>query len=186
MIRQTFVRASILSNIETDVVVIGSGIGGLSCAALLARYGFDVTVCESHSIPGGAAHAFERNGFKFDSGPSLYSGLSYKPSSNPLRHVLDAIGEELECSTYDTWGCCLPEGDFDTSVGAEQFCEVLSKLRGNEAVAEWRKLQRVMDPLTRVQRSRFHLLPCDLIWQQHSQWADLPRLWSNMLPISPS
>ena len=148
MIQQTFLNtASISSHEETDVVVIGSGIGGLSCAALLARYGFDVTVCESHSIPGGAAHSFERNGFKFDSGPSLYSGLSYQPSSNPLRHVLDAIGEELECATYDTWGCCLPEGDFDTSVGAEQFCEILSRLRGNDAVAEWRELQRVMDPL---------------------------------------
>ncbi len=131
----------------TDVVVIGSGIAGLSCAALLARYGFNVTVCESHSIPGGAAHAFERNGFKFDSGPSLYSGLSYSPSSNPLRQVLDAIGEELPCVTYDTWGCCLPEADFDTSVGAAQFCEFLTKLRGNDAAAEWRELQRVMAPL---------------------------------------
>ena len=61
----------------TDIVIIGSGVGGLSCAAMLARYGFQVTVFESHSIPGGAAHGFERNGFKFDSGPSLYSGLSY-------------------------------------------------------------------------------------------------------------
>jgi phytoene dehydrogenase-like protein len=139
--------ASLSSDRTTDIVVIGSGIGGLSCAALLARYGFDVTVCESHSIPGGAAHGFERNGFTFDSGPSLYSGLSYSPSANPLRQVLDAIGEELPCVTYDTWGCCLPEGDFDTSVGAEQFCEVLAKLRGNDAVAEWRELQRVMEPL---------------------------------------
>ncbi len=135
---------------ETDFVAIGSGIGGLSCAALLARYGFDVTVCESHSIPGGAAHAFERDGFKFDSGPSLYSGLSYSPSTNPLRQVLDAIGEKVSCATYDTWGCCLPEGDFDTAVGAEQFCEVLFKLRGDEAVAEWRELQRVMEPLSRA------------------------------------
>ncbi len=151
MIQQSSLKAASISSHEaTDVVVIGSGIGGLSCAALLARYGFDVTVCESHSIPGGAAHAFERNGFKFDSGPSLYSGLSYKPSSNPLRQVLDAIDEELECSTYDTWGCCLPEGDFDTSVGAEQFSEVLKRLRGNEAAAEWRELQRVMDPLKRA------------------------------------
>jgi phytoene dehydrogenase-like protein len=47
---------------------------------------------------------------------------------------------------YDTWGCCLPEGDFDTSVGAKQFCEVLQKLRGDQAVAEWQKLQRVMEP----------------------------------------
>jgi phytoene dehydrogenase-like protein len=88
---------------SADVVVIGSGIGGLSCAGLLARYGFDVIVCESHSIPGGAAHAFDRHGFKFDSGPSLYSGLSYKPSANPLRQVLDAIAEDLTWVTYDTF-----------------------------------------------------------------------------------
>jgi phytoene dehydrogenase-like protein len=130
-------------NQTTDVVVIGSGIGGLSCAAVLAQYGFQVVVCESHSIPGGAAHGFERQGFKFDSGPSLYSGLSYSPSPNPLRQVLDAIAEDLPCQTYDTWSCCLPEGDFQTSVGADQFCELLQSLRGDQAVAEWRELQRV-------------------------------------------
>jgi len=137
-------------NAEVDMVVIGSGIAGLSCAALLARYGFEVIVCESHTIPGGAAHSFERDGFKFDSGPSLHSGLSYRPSSNPLRQVLDAIGEELPCVNYNTWGCCLPEGDFDTTVGADQFCEVLTKFRGQKAVAEWRELQRVMEPLSKA------------------------------------
>ena len=54
-----------------DVVVIGSGLGGLCCAGLLARYGLKVVVCESHAMAGGAAHAFERQGFHFDSGPSL-------------------------------------------------------------------------------------------------------------------
>jgi phytoene dehydrogenase-like protein len=133
--------------LKPDVIVIGSGIGGLSCAALLARYGFDVIVCESHGIAGGAAHGFERQGFNFDSGPSLHSGLSYSPSANPLRQVLDAIGANLPCATYDTWGCCLPEGDFDTSVGADQFCDVLTQLRGKSAVNEWRKLQQIMEPL---------------------------------------
>ena len=129
-----------------DVIIIGSGIGGLSCAGLLARYGFKVTVCESHSIPGGAAHSFTYNGYKFDSGPSLYSGLSYTPSNNPLRQVLDAVGEDCEWANYETWGCFLPEGDFNTAVGAEQFCEVLLKYRGEKAVKEWRELQRVMAP----------------------------------------
>lgn len=132
---------------HTEIIVIGSGIGGLCCAALLARYGYDVIVCESHGIAGGAAHGFERGGFLFDSGPSLYSGLSYSPSPNPLRQVLDAIAEDVTWLNYDTWGCCLPEGDFDTTVGAEQFCDVLQTLRGPTAVQEWRNLQHVMQPL---------------------------------------
>lgn len=135
---------------DTDIVVIGSGIGGLSCAALLARYEFEVVVCESHSIPGGAAHAFERQGFHFDSGPSLYSGLAQSPSPNPLKQVLDALEEPLPVATYDTWGCLLPEGAFETSVGADQFCEVLAELRGDRAVQEWRHLQQVMQPLKEV------------------------------------
>lgn len=132
---------------SVDVVVIGSGIGGLCCAALLAKYGYRVIVCESHSIPGGAAHSFERNGYKFDSGPSLYSGLSSSPSNNPLRQVLDAIAEDLEWVNYDAWGCRLPEGDFDAYVGADHFCQVLKKLRGEDAVAQWRRLQAEMKPL---------------------------------------
>lgn len=130
-----------------DVVVVGSGIGGLCCAALLARYGFQVLVCESHSIPGGAAHTFERQGFHFDSGPSLYSGLSYTPSANPLRQVLDAIEEDIPWLTYDAWGCFLPEGYFRAAVGAEPFMQILEQWRGPDAVAEWQQLQQVMAPL---------------------------------------
>jgi hypothetical protein len=35
-----------------------------------------VTVVESHSVPGGAAHTWERGGYHFESGPSLYSGMN--------------------------------------------------------------------------------------------------------------
>lgn|SRR6056297_2991481 len=62
---------------ETDVVVIGSGIGGLSCAALLAYYGVDVQVYESHYHAGGCAHGFEIDSFQFDSGPSLWNGMDW-------------------------------------------------------------------------------------------------------------
>lgn len=136
-----------VNNDNLDVIIIGSGIGGLSCGALLAQYGLKVLVCESHTLPGGAAHGFQRQGYTFDSGPSLFSGLSFSPSPNPLRQVLDAIDEDLEWATYDTWGCCLPEGNFFTSVGADQFCDVVQELRGDSAVAEWRTLQQRMEPL---------------------------------------
>ena len=132
---------------EADVVVIGSGIGGLCCAALLAKYGYRVIVCESHAIAGGAAHSFEREGYRFDSGPSLYSGLSSSPTNNPLRQVLDAIEEDLAWANYDVWGCRLPEGDFDAYVGADHFCQVLQKFSGEAGVAQWRQLQAEMKPL---------------------------------------
>ncbi|KAF5951936.1 hypothetical protein HYC85_009880 [Camellia sinensis] len=70
---------------EADVVVIGSGIARLCCAGLLSKYQQDALVLESHSLPGGAAHSFEKKGYKFDSGPSLFSGFQSRgPQANPL------------------------------------------------------------------------------------------------------
>lgn len=83
---------------------MGSGLGGLVAAALLARYNQRVIVCESHTIPGGAAHGFARQGFKFDSGPSFFSGLSDPVSRNPLRQVLDVLEEPIQAIAYDPLG----------------------------------------------------------------------------------
>lgn len=81
--------------VEADVVIIGSGVGGLCCGGLLARYGQDVLVLESHEIPGGAAHSFDIKGYHFDSGPSLFSGLSSRgPQANPLAQVWQSISTE--------------------------------------------------------------------------------------------
>jgi all-trans-retinol 13,14-reductase len=50
-----------------DAIVIGSGLGGLSCAAAFARQGFKVLVLEQHVVPGGYATTFKRpGGFVFD------------------------------------------------------------------------------------------------------------------------
>lgn len=52
--------------------VIGSGFAGLSAAACLAQQGFDVTVFEKNSTPGGRCRKFETDGYLFDMGPSWY------------------------------------------------------------------------------------------------------------------
>ncbi|MEE8604892.1 MAG: NAD(P)/FAD-dependent oxidoreductase [Candidatus Aminicenantaceae bacterium] len=52
---------------EFDAVIIGSGLGGLSCGAAFARQGFKPLVLEQHYVPGGYASTFKRpRGFVFD------------------------------------------------------------------------------------------------------------------------
>jgi len=53
---------------DLDVIIVGSGIGGLACAGLLARVGLRCLVLEQHYIAGGCTHAFEEGGFEFDTG----------------------------------------------------------------------------------------------------------------------
>lgn len=53
-------------------VVIGSGFGGISAAALLAKDGHEVTVIEKNEQPGGRASVYTSEGFNFDMGPSWY------------------------------------------------------------------------------------------------------------------
>ncbi|KAH9750847.1 Amino oxidase domain-containing protein [Citrus sinensis] len=107
---------------EADIVVIGSGIGGLCCGGLLARYGQEVLVLESHDQPGGAAHSFKIKDYEFDSGPSLFSGFQSRgPQANPLAQVLDALGESLPCAKYDSWMVYIPEGEFLSRIGPTEF-----------------------------------------------------------------
>ncbi len=55
-----------------SVIVIGAGFGGMSSAALLAKKGYDVTLVEKNSQPGGRAIVWEEKGFVYDMGPSWY------------------------------------------------------------------------------------------------------------------
>lgn len=58
-----------------DVVVIGSGLGGLSAALSLSEKGQRVLVLEKGTTPGGCASSFQKNGFVFESGATTLVGL---------------------------------------------------------------------------------------------------------------
>lgn len=54
------------------IVIIGGGIGGVASANLLAKAGYDVTILEQHGQLGGRAGSLQKEGFRFDTGPSWY------------------------------------------------------------------------------------------------------------------
>lgn len=55
----------------SHVAVVGAGLGGISTAVRLAGLGHRVTLIEKNSTPGGKLNIVERDGFRFDTGPSL-------------------------------------------------------------------------------------------------------------------
>jgi phytoene desaturase len=78
------------------VVVVGAGMAGLAVSARLATLGHDVIVCEQAPTWGGKLGTFERDGFVFDTGPSLltlpavYRDLFVK-TGQPLEETLELV-----------------------------------------------------------------------------------------------
>lgn len=72
------------------VIVIGSGVAGMATAIRLAVQGFAVTVYEKNDYPGGKLSAFEKDGFKFDAGPSLFT----QPKN--IEELFELAGEPVE------------------------------------------------------------------------------------------
>ncbi|MBQ7462386.1 MAG: NAD(P)/FAD-dependent oxidoreductase [Bacteroidaceae bacterium] len=59
-----------------DVLIIGSGLGGLECGALLAKRGLRVLVLERSNQPGGCMQSFRRGGMHYDTGLHYVGGLA--------------------------------------------------------------------------------------------------------------
>jgi all-trans-retinol 13,14-reductase len=75
-----------------DVIVVGSGLGGLTVAALLARHaGKRVLVLERHYTAGGFTHTFSRPGWEWDVGLH-YIGEVQQPGA-PLRRLFDHLSD---------------------------------------------------------------------------------------------
>lgn len=72
-----------------SVIVVGAGLGGLSTALRLSYKGYQVTMIEKQSLPGGRLHVLKKDGFTFDVGPSFFS-MSYE-----FKELFDSIGEPI-------------------------------------------------------------------------------------------
>lgn len=164
---------------DYDAIAIGSGIGGLVAAGLLARYGKKVLVCESHAIAGGAAHGFSRQGFHFDSGPSFYCGLSDRHSLNPLRQVLEVLGESVQTIAYDPLGHYhFPDGTIPIYGKCDRYRQEIAKITPAGAKQYQQFETRLL--------SLYHALKGIPILALRSDWQIVPALlkyWPSLFKL---
>lgn len=133
-----------------DAILIGSGMGSLSTAALLSKAGQKVLVLEKHYTAGGFTHSYTRKGYEWDVGVH-YIGEVHKKLS-PLRVLFDIITDgKLQWSymeeTYDR--LVFGEDRYDFVAGAEKFKEsLLGKFPGEkDALNQYLKLVKAANNL---------------------------------------
>lgn len=118
-----------------DAIVIGSGIGGLTTAALLSQAGKKVLVLEQHYTAGGFTHAYDRNGYEWDVGVHYIGDMG---ANTTAKQVMDRIsGGRLQWAAMDA---CYDRGffgsdTFDFVAGKDNFIAGLEKRFPQEKVA---------------------------------------------------
>jgi phytoene dehydrogenase-like protein len=128
-----------------DAIVIGSGIGGLAVASLLAQHGGKrVLVLERHYVAGGFTHAFHRPGYDWDVGVHYIGGV-HNPASME-RAVFDHLtGGRLEWNrmpdVYDR--VVIGDREYEFVAGLERFRKRMKGYFPGEATAIDRYIRAV-------------------------------------------
>ena len=118
-------------NDKQTVIIIGAGIGGLFCGAILSKEGYRVKVFEQHTKIGGGLHQFIRNGVEFETGMHVIgafhpSGVLYRICSYlGIMGQLDIMPLDDDC--YELLHLGDDKKKYAIPKGGKQFVEKLGK-----------------------------------------------------------
>jgi phytoene desaturase len=140
----------------SEIVVIGAGVGGLATAARLAVRGHRVTLVEAAATPGGKLARFARDGYVFDTGPSLftlpavYRDLFLK-TGRSLEETVDLQEVEPAFAYHFADGSSVTVPGVDPARAAAAFGAAL----GGSAEEDWRRLIERAGRMWRITRGPF-------------------------------
>ena len=120
-----------------DAIVIGSGMGGLTTAALLSELGWKVCVLEQHYTAGGYTHSYERHGYEWDVGVHYIGDVGTRTRTRRMFDFLS--GGKLEWAPMDAEYDRFYVGDkvFNAVAGKQEFRDNL--------VAQFPQEERAID-----------------------------------------
>lgn len=161
------------SRVISKVVVVGAGIGGLTCAALLAQAGYDVTVLEAQTYPGGCASTWTHKGFRFESGATVAGGFH---ASGPHSLVGARLGINWPVRRHDpAWVVHLPGHRVGlTSNNADVIAEF------PQTATFWHEQSVIADTLWRLSARNLPWPPTDLAECGQLIKAALPEFHRNI------
>lgn len=142
------------------VVVVGAGVGGLAAAARLRVKGHEVTVLEQGPRAGGKLDRYERDGFVFDSGPSLFTlPAVYRDLFSKTGLSLE---ESVDLQPLDTaFGYHFPDGTALDLPGVDPgaAARAMGDQLGGRSEADWRHLMERAGLVWRITRGPFITSP---------------------------
>lgn len=142
-----------------DVVILGSGLGGLECGAILSREGYSVCVLEKNPVIGGCLQTFQRHGHRLDTGIHYIGSMDDGQILNQyFRYfgVRDALalrrmdedafdtvmlggrGYEIGMG-YDRFAANLAQAFPAEAANIERYCDLLRSVGGTMSVEKLRR-----------------------------------------------
>ncbi len=137
-----------------DVIVIGSGLGGLECASLLARAGKHVLVLEQAHVPGGCLQSYRRQGLLFDTGFHYVGGLDEGQSLHNAFKCLGLLDLPWKRMDNEFDRIVIGGRSFGFCQGYGEFVENLSR----DFPSRRRELEHLADLMKQSAEEQFALL----------------------------